>query len=76
VEGTGLVPVDEASHNRVVFWNTGVSSLGERLMTLRTSAVAVRGSKASRVSEISHAVSVAVDARRFFSPIHFQKFKI
>jgi len=55
-----------ASHSRVAFSsiasNTGARSPGEELMTCNTSAVAVCCSKASRVSVISRAFSMAMTA--------------
>ena len=42
--------------------NTGARSPGEELMTCNTSAVAVCCSKASRVSVISRAFSIAITA--------------
>jgi hypothetical protein len=42
--------------------NTGVRSPGDELMTCNTSAVAVCGSKASRVSVMSRAFSIAITA--------------
>ena len=42
--------------------NTGARSPGEELMTCKTSAVAVCCSKASRVSVISRAFSIAITA--------------
>ena len=42
--------------------NTGITSVGELLMTLRMSAVAVWRSSASRVSLISRVFSIAMTA--------------
>src|SRR5277367_3249528 len=55
-----------ASHSRVAFFsiasNTGARSPGEELMTCNTSELAVCCSKASRVSVISRAFSIAMTA--------------
>ena len=55
-----------ASHSRIAFSsiasNTGARSPGEELMTCNTSAVAVCCSKASRVSVMSRAFSIAITA--------------
>jgi hypothetical protein len=55
-----------ASHSRVALSsmasNTGARSPGEELMTPNTSAVAVCCSRASRVSVMSRAFSIAITA--------------